>query len=145
MKHSQQKREKSRPAKARASSSSVDGSTGALLNSNGKKRRSQVKIACIHCKKACKKCDDVRPCTRYVSSPATFDLNFPLSHAHRCVRIGLADNCIDAPRKERKKGFKRGPYNKGRRDSVDSIGSNEEWALRSAAGIYYLPLPTPLS
>jgi hypothetical protein len=42
----------------------------------------------------------------------------------RCVRIGFANNCIDAPRKERKKGFKRGPYNKGRRNSD---GTYEEW------------------
>ncbi|KAJ3200464.1 hypothetical protein HK099_002635 [Clydaea vesicula] len=67
-----------------------------------RKRRTQVKVACIHCKKACKKCDDVRPCTR-------------------CVRIGFGNSCSDAPRKERKKGFKRGPYNKqARRDSIDS-------------------------
>lgn len=70
-----------------------------------RKRRNQVKVACIHCKKACKKCDECRPCTR-------------------CVRIGLGDSCYDAPRKERKRGFKRGPYNK-RRDSMDSNG---EWS-----------------
>ena len=51
------------------------------------KRRSQVKIACIHCKKACKKCDNARPCTR-------------------CIRTGTASTCVDAPRKERKKDKK---------------------------------------
>ncbi|KAI9359549.1 hypothetical protein DFJ73DRAFT_106380 [Zopfochytrium polystomum] len=55
-----------------------------------KGRRQQVKVACEHCKKACKKCDNARPCGR-------------------CVRLGFAE-CNDAPRKERKKGFKRGPY-----------------------------------
>lgn len=60
-----------------------------------RKRRNQVKVACIHCKRACKKCDDVRPCGR-------------------CVRIGQADTCEDAPRKERSKGKSRGPYNKKR-------------------------------
>lgn len=74
-----------------------------------RKRRAQVKVACIHCKKACKKCDDIRPCSR-------------------CVRIGFANNCLDAPRKERKKGFKRGPYNKGRRDSMESIGDSQDWS-----------------
>ncbi len=48
------------------------------------KRRTQVKIACIHCKKACKKCDNARPCTR-------------------CIRTGTASSCVDAPRKERRK------------------------------------------
>jgi hypothetical protein len=58
--------------------------------SNGRKGRTQVKVACQHCKRACKKCDAQRPCLR-------------------CARLGLTD-CSDAPRKERKKGFKRGPY-----------------------------------
>jgi hypothetical protein len=79
------------------------------------KKRFQVKIACIHCKKACKKCDDVRPCTRFVFPPNT----------SRCVRIGFQNNCTDAPRKERKKGFKRGPYNKGRRNSDGTY--DEDW------------------
>lgn len=48
-----------------------------------KVKRKIVKIACIHCKKACKKCDESRPCTR-------------------CVRTGTAASCIDAPRKKRK-------------------------------------------
>ena len=46
-------------------------------------KRSLVKIACIHCKKACKKCDDSRPCGR-------------------CVRSGNSESCVDAPRKKRK-------------------------------------------
>jgi hypothetical protein len=40
-----------------------------------------VKVACIHCKKSNKKCDDARPCGR-------------------CKRLNK-DNCIDAPRKRK--------------------------------------------
>ena len=94
---SQQRKQAKRANAAQTANDSGDDSA------EGRKKRFQVKIACIHCKKACKKCDDIRPCTR-------------------CVRIGFQNNCIDAPRKERKKGFKRGPYNKGRGD-----GSYEEW------------------
>ncbi|CAO1633883.1 unnamed protein product [Parajaminaea phylloscopi] len=54
-------------------------------------KRRQVKNACINCQKACKKCDEGRPCTR-------------------CVKYGLTDTCIDSMRKERKRGIKRGPY-----------------------------------
>lgn len=56
-------------------------------------KRRQVKNACTNCQKACKKCDDARPCLR-------------------CVRYGIAEECIDSQRKERKKGIKRGPYKK---------------------------------
>ncbi|KAH9268330.1 hypothetical protein BASA84_000243 [Batrachochytrium salamandrivorans] len=52
-------------------------------SSSGSNRRSQVKIACVHCKSACKKCDSQRPCAR-------------------CVRIGKPESCRDAPRKERR-------------------------------------------
>ncbi|KAI8343854.1 hypothetical protein BD560DRAFT_493361 [Blakeslea trispora] len=64
-------------------------STTAKIN----KRRSQVKNACVNCQKACKKCDEGRPC-------------------QRCIKLGITDTCINSPRKERKKGFKRGPYKK---------------------------------
>lgn len=56
-------------------------------------KRHQVKNACTKCKKACKKCDESRPCLR-------------------CIRYGIGDECVDSPRKERKKGMKRGPYKK---------------------------------
>jgi hypothetical protein len=56
-------------------------------------KRRQVKNACTNCQKACKKCDDARPCLR-------------------CVKYGIAEECIDSQRKERKKGVKRGPYKK---------------------------------
>lgn len=64
-------------------------------------KRRQVKNACTNCQKACKKCDDARPCLR-------------------CVKYGIAEECIDSQRKERKKGIKRGPYKKrdGKGESV---------------------------
>ena len=56
-------------------------------------KRRQVKNACTNCQKACKKCDDARPCLR-------------------CVKYGISDDCVDSQRKERKRGVKRGPYKK---------------------------------
>ncbi|ODN73630.1 hypothetical protein L198_08281 [Cryptococcus wingfieldii CBS 7118] len=56
----------------------------------GKKKRAQVRVACTHCQKACKKCSNTRPC-------------------ERCVKYGLND-CVDSARKPRKTGIKRGPY-----------------------------------
>ncbi|KAG1185447.1 hypothetical protein G6F35_014864 [Rhizopus arrhizus] len=58
-----------------------------------KPKRKQVKNACVNCQKACKKCDDGRPCKR-------------------CIKLGLTATCRDSDRKERKKGVKRGPYKK---------------------------------
>lgn len=46
-------------------------------------KRKQVKNACVHCQRACKKCDDTRPCIR-------------------CTKYGLEGSCVDSPRKERK-------------------------------------------
>ncbi|WWC68265.1 uncharacterized protein I206_102188 [Kwoniella pini CBS 10737] len=56
----------------------------------GRKKRNQVRIACTHCQKACKKCSNKRPC-------------------ERCVKYGLSD-CVDSARKPRRTGMKRGPY-----------------------------------
>jgi hypothetical protein len=56
-------------------------------------KRRQVKKACTNCQKACKKCDDGRPCKR-------------------CITYGCSDECVDTQRKERKRGIKRGPYKK---------------------------------
>lgn len=47
-------------------------------------KRKQVKNACVHCQKACKKCDDLRPCSR-------------------CIKYGLEDSCEDSRRKSRKR------------------------------------------
>ncbi|KAJ7490047.1 hypothetical protein B0H11DRAFT_2156802 [Mycena galericulata] len=56
-------------------------------------KRRQVKNACTNCQKACKKCDEARPCLR-------------------CVKYGVHEECMDSTRRERKKGGKRGPYKK---------------------------------
>ncbi|KAJ6611800.1 hypothetical protein B0H10DRAFT_2223718 [Mycena sp. CBHHK59/15] len=56
-------------------------------------KRRQVKNACTNCQRACKKCDEARPCLR-------------------CVKYGISEECMDSQRKERKKGAKRGPYKK---------------------------------
>ena len=45
-------------------------------------RSKQVKIACVNCKKTCKKCNDFRPCLG-------------------CQRLGLSEACVDVPRKKR--------------------------------------------
>ncbi|KAJ3821035.1 hypothetical protein F5878DRAFT_606749 [Lentinula raphanica] len=68
-------------------------------------KRRQVKNACTNCQKACKKCDDARPCLR-------------------CIKYGIPTECVDSQRKERKKGIKRGPYNK-KRDckGIGSVGN----------------------
>ncbi|KAI0718677.1 hypothetical protein C8T65DRAFT_737032 [Cerioporus squamosus] len=42
-----------------------------------------VKVACVNCRAAAKRCDAGRPCAR-------------------CVKYGLQDTCVDAPRKRRK-------------------------------------------
>jgi len=64
-----------------------------MMATGMKLKRRQVKNACTNCQKACKKCDDERPCPR-------------------CVKYGIADECQDSVRKERRKGIKRGSYKK---------------------------------
>ncbi|KAF6764957.1 hypothetical protein DFP72DRAFT_869657 [Ephemerocybe angulata] len=64
-----------------------------FINPSGRPKRRQVKNACTNCQRACKKCDDARPCLR-------------------CVKYGVSEECVDSQRKERKKGVKRGPYKK---------------------------------
>ncbi|KAG6811484.1 hypothetical protein H0H92_007176 [Tricholoma furcatifolium] len=68
-------------------------------------KRRQVKNACTNCQKACKKCDDARPCLR-------------------CVKYGVSEECVDSQRKERKKGIKRGPYKK--RDGKGSSSDRQD-------------------
>ncbi|KAI9490700.1 hypothetical protein BDB00DRAFT_532195 [Zychaea mexicana] len=53
----------------------------------------QISANVVNCQKACKKCDDGRAC-------------------QRCIKLGLTATCVDSPRKERRKGIKRGPYKK---------------------------------
>ena len=78
----------SHPASHHSGSPTMDGSEYGM---SLKPKRRQVKNACINCQKACKRCDEGRPCTR-------------------CVKYGLTDSCQDSSRKERKRGIKRGPY-----------------------------------
>lgn len=51
---------------------------------SGGAKRKQVKNACVNCQKACKKCDDQRPCSR-------------------CIKYGIEDGCVNSQRKERKR------------------------------------------
>ncbi|KAI0043564.1 hypothetical protein FA95DRAFT_1563195 [Auriscalpium vulgare] len=82
-------------------------------------KRRQVKNACTNCQKACKKCDDARPCLR-------------------CVKYGIGEECVDSQRKERKKGIKRGPYKKR-----DGKTTNVEQPLDAAAVAVHQGVPPP--
>ncbi|KAG1715655.1 hypothetical protein ID866_1497 [Astraeus odoratus] len=81
-------------------------------------KRRQVKNACTNCQKACKKCDDARPCLR-------------------CVKYGIAEECVDSQRKERKKGVKRGPYKKrdGKGSNVDQVDAPEQPGMSVTPGV----------
>ncbi|THU75735.1 hypothetical protein K435DRAFT_880250 [Dendrothele bispora CBS 962.96] len=63
------------------------------VSTTSRSKRKQVKNACTNCQKACKKCDEGRPCLR-------------------CVRYKCPDQCVDSPRTPRNKGVKRGKYRK---------------------------------
>ncbi|KAI8640570.1 hypothetical protein BD408DRAFT_233279 [Parasitella parasitica] len=76
-----------------------------------KSKRKQVKNACVNCQKACKKCDDGRPCKR-------------------CIKLGLTATCRDSDRKERKKGVKRGPYKKRQASTRDKPGTCAKHTFR---------------
>ena len=80
-----------------------------------KSKRRQVKNACTHCQKACKKCDDARPCLR-------------------CVKYGISEECVDSQRKERQKGIKRGPYKK--RDGGKGVSLSHRRLLFSIMDIW---------
>ncbi|KAI0047007.1 hypothetical protein FA95DRAFT_1296898 [Auriscalpium vulgare] len=82
-------------------------------------KRRQVKNACTNCQKACKKCDEARPCLR-------------------CVKYGIGEECVDSQRKERKKGIKRGPYRKRDRKTT-----NVEQPLDVAAVAVHQGVPPP--
>jgi Fungal Zn(2)-Cys(6) binuclear cluster domain len=74
------------------------------LGKDGKPKRKQVRNACTNCQKACKKCDEGRPCSR-------------------CVKYGLTDTCENSVRKERKRGIKRGPYKRRNKHIIGVMGS----------------------
>ncbi|RCH84355.1 hypothetical protein CU098_008105, partial [Rhizopus stolonifer] len=52
----------------------------------------------------------------------------------RCVKFGIADTCVDSPRKQRKKGFKRGPYRKREKQSTEpeSVVLNSYSTIKSS-------------
>ncbi|KAJ1907559.1 hypothetical protein LPJ81_000676 [Coemansia sp. IMI 209127] len=76
---------------------------------NSRLKRIQVKNACVNCQRACKKCNDERPCLR-------------------CSRYGLTESCVDSQRKPRQRGIKRGPYKKRAKQPTTTL------MLDSAAG-----------
>ncbi|KAJ1903758.1 hypothetical protein LPJ81_002888 [Coemansia sp. IMI 209127] len=96
----------------------------------GKAKRAQVKNACVNCQRACKKCDSGRPC-------------------QRCVKYNMADSCVDSKRKPRKKGIKRGPYKKRKRNTSqedDDMQNAESPILTDTAAIAStsaIPKPRP--
>ncbi|GAA5808109.1 hypothetical protein MFLAVUS_001491 [Mucor flavus] len=96
----------SSPSDATAANNIVSNNNDQLVanmpsNDLSKPKRRQVKNACVNCQKACKKCDEGRPC-------------------QRCVKYNLTETCQDSVRKERKKGVKRGPYKRGH--LIQSLG-----------------------
>lgn len=91
-----------------SASAQLMGSPNGLPHGMRPKRR-QVKNACINCQKACKKCDEGRPCTR-------------------CIKYGLTDTCIDSMRKERKRGIKRGPYKRRATTGSSNVGQGSSSA-----------------
>ncbi|KAI9091792.1 hypothetical protein DFS34DRAFT_653252 [Phlyctochytrium arcticum] len=71
--------------------------------SSAKPKRVQVKNACVNCQKACKKCDEARPCSR-------------------CVKFSIQDSCRDSERKERNRvGLKRGAYKRKSAEAYDEF------------------------
>ncbi|PCH38309.1 hypothetical protein WOLCODRAFT_136160 [Wolfiporia cocos MD-104 SS10] len=81
-------------------------------------KRRQVKNACTNCQKACKKCDDARPCLR-------------------CVKYGISEECVDSQRKERQKGVKRGPYKK--RDGKTNNANDQQVDVSVQPGMMVPP------
>ncbi|KAF9459540.1 hypothetical protein BDZ94DRAFT_1239121 [Collybia nuda] len=90
-------------------------------------KRRQVKNACTNCQKACKKCDDARPCLR-------------------CVKYGISEECVDSQRKERKKGIKRGPYKKrdGKGSSVEQSDVSPHQGMTVSNGVPHSPSGSPM-
>ncbi|EIE78958.1 hypothetical protein RO3G_03663 [Rhizopus delemar RA 99-880] len=85
-------------------------------------KRKQVKNACTNCQKACKKCDDARPCPR-------------------CIKYGIADTCVNSVRKERKKGIKRGPYKRRQKTEDKQNRKTEDSQTQYAPAMRNTTLP----
>ncbi|KAJ1879206.1 hypothetical protein H4R99_002586 [Coemansia sp. RSA 1722] len=92
-------------------------------------KRAQVKNACVNCQRACKKCDSGRPC-------------------QRCVKYNLQESCVDSKRKPRKKGIKRGPYKKRRKNNEESLDAESHHQQPTAlvtSGVAEPPLHASLA
>lgn len=91
------------------------------------KKRIQVKNACVNCQKACKKCDDTKPCLR-------------------CIKKGIQETCKDSSRKIRQKGLRRGSY-KRKSDSL-SVGEESKMEdlqdLNMTIEVEPVPIPVPV-
>jgi len=72
--------------------------TNNMIHKTAARKRKQVRNACVNCQKACKKCDEGRPCAR-------------------CNKYNLSETCTNSTRKERQKGVKRGPYKRRQQNS----------------------------
>lgn len=70
-----------------------------------KKKRAQVRVACTHCQKACKKCSNARCVLMFMSFVRAL-LTKRHRPCERCTKYGLP-NCVDSTRKPRKTGIKR--------------------------------------
>ncbi|KAJ6599669.1 hypothetical protein B0H10DRAFT_1887882 [Mycena sp. CBHHK59/15] len=91
-------------------------------------KRRQVKNACTNCQKACKKCDEARPCLR-------------------CIKYKVPEQCMDSQRKERKKCAKRGPYKKhdGRGNRMVNSDDPSQEGHSSSSQAPAAPLVEPIS
>lgn len=68
------------------STTPVNSSTNGSSNKNGSRKRTHKKntnVACVNCSRHHASCETKRPCTR-------------------CIKKGMANTCVDAPRKKRK-------------------------------------------
>ncbi|EGF79526.1 hypothetical protein BATDEDRAFT_25928 [Batrachochytrium dendrobatidis JAM81] len=89
-----------------------------LTEEANKRKRDQVKTACINCRKACKKCSHERPC-------------------NRCVIHGIELSCTDVPRKDRIKG----PKKNLKQTRAAAMAAQKE--LNSVAGQSHLLFSNP--
>ncbi|CAO3596451.1 unnamed protein product [Absidia cylindrospora] len=103
MTQQQQQQSQGQPAVQQVQASATD-QASSVQQSYGANKRRQVKNACTNCQKACKKCDDDRPCSR-------------------CIKFGLTETCVSSIRKERRKGMKRGPYKRKGKQDEEQQGS----------------------
>ncbi|KAI7901786.1 uncharacterized protein BX663DRAFT_88556 [Cokeromyces recurvatus] len=121
------------PIQTSANNNDVSMTSFGQQNSIITNKRTQVKNACTNCQRACKKCDDARPCPR-------------------CIKYGIAGTCVSSVRKERKKGIKRGPYKK-RQKSNDSLSPStnatssmdQEASTDNASHVFTTTFPSQLS